>query len=115
MHCLNMLRQAIFKDYYTKEPHIAVLFGGRPFTVKIHIQHCLEMLRQNILCTADVGVITHQWIQQSPDPFANFNTYHKCRDIDAVEKWIHDHEIPDTPGGINLPIPLDSKIYARPP
>jgi hypothetical protein len=72
-------------------------------------------MRQNIMCNADVGVITHQWISYSPDPFANFNTYHKCHNIDAVEKWIHEHEIPDTPDGSDLPIPLGSKIYARPP
>ncbi len=67
------------------------------------------------VCNADVGIITHQWIKQSPDPFANFNTWHKCRDIESVKKWIHANEIPTTPDNSDLPIPLGSKVFDEPP
>ncbi|KAK0516886.1 hypothetical protein JMJ35_000041 [Cladonia borealis] len=63
------------------------------------------MLRQNIMCNAHVGIIPHHWIKQSPDPFANFNTWHKCRDIGAVEKWIEEHAIPEVEGEGSLPRP----------
>jgi len=118
MHCLNMLRQGIHQDYYNnpdKPEQMAPVFTDRPFTVKIHLQHCIEILRQNIMCNADVGIIPHQWITATPDPYANFNTFHKCRDIGSVERWIKENEIPDTPDGSDLPIPLGSKIFAKPP
>ncbi|KIM96898.1 hypothetical protein OIDMADRAFT_94685, partial [Oidiodendron maius Zn] len=64
---------------------------------KMHVSalyHCFEMLRQNIMCSADVGVIPHHWVKDIPDPFANFNTVHKCRDLDTVARWIEEHEVP---------------------
>ena len=67
------------------------------------------------MCNADVGIIPHQWITATPDPFANFNTFHKCRDLGSVERWIKENEIPDTPDGSDLPIPLGAKIFAKPP
>jgi hypothetical protein len=130
-----MLRQGIHQDYYNNPEHperMAPVFTDRPFTVKIHLrkpslvvsseyqvtlppEHCIEIFRQNIMCNADVGVIPHQWITATPDPYANFNTYHKCRDLSSVEKWIHENEIPTTPDGSDIPIPLGSKIFAQPP
>ncbi|KAF5866552.1 hypothetical protein ETB97_011437 [Aspergillus alliaceus] len=114
LHCLNMMRQAMHQDYYNNPDfpeQRAAVFTDRPFTVKMHLQHCVEILRQNIMCNADVGIIPHEWVTQTPDPFANFNTWHKCRDLESVEKWIHEHEIPTPPDGSDLPIPLDSKIF----
>lgn len=69
----------------------------------------------NSVCNDDMGVISHQWIAVDVEPFANFNTWHKCRDMAAVEAWIYEHENPHTPLGSNLPIPFGSKIYAEPP
>ncbi|KAA8651038.1 oxidase ustYa family protein [Aspergillus tanneri] len=112
--CLNMMRQAMHQDYYNNPEfpeQRAPVFTDRPFTVKMHLQHCVEILRQNIMCNADVGIIPHEWVTQTPDPFANFNTWHKCRDLKSVEKWIHEHEIPTPPDGSDLPIPLDSRIF----
>ena len=82
---------------------------------KVYTAHCIKILRENIMCNADVGVISHEWVKGIPDPFANFNTWHKCRDISSVEEWIHANEIPDAPNGAELPIPIGSKIYSRPP
>lgn len=83
-----------------------------------NFQHLLLLafwLTNITVCNADVGIIPHQWIAVDKEPFANFNTWHKCRDMTAVEQWIHEHEIPDTPVGSDLPIPRGSKIYPTPP
>ena len=77
--------------------------------------YCIEMLRQNIMCNADVGIIPHHWIKQSPDPFANFNSWHKCRDIGAVEKWIEENAIPEVEGGGSLPRPEGHRVWEEPP
>ena len=73
------------------------------------------MLRQNILCNADVGVIAHHWVKDIPDPFADFNTKHMCRDIRPIEDWIERRVVPDQPKDGPYPMPPDSKIWAKPP
>ena len=67
------------------------------------------------MCNVDVGFVPHVWISASPTPYDNFNTFHKCRDIESVKKWIKESEIPDVPNGGNLPIPPGSKIFPVPP
>ncbi|CAA7259148.1 unnamed protein product [Cyclocybe aegerita] len=43
-HCLNMLRKAINADYYPETNH---------FDAK-HWSHCIESIRQSLICSADV-------------------------------------------------------------
>ena len=73
------------------------------------------MLRQTIMCDVDVGFVPHVWIRASPTPYDNFNTFHKCRDLESVKRWIRETQIPDVPGGGNLPIPEGSVIFEVPP
>ncbi|QYT06461.1 hypothetical protein H0G86_013310 [Trichoderma simmonsii] len=116
MHCLNVIRQAYHREYYERPENKkwATWLNDRPITVKVHINHCFEMLRQNIMCSADVGVIPHHWVKDIPDPFANFNTVHKCRDLDSVAKWIEDHEVAPPPEN-GYPMPADSKVWEKAP
>jgi len=115
IHCLNVLRKAVYSDYYMSPEHLDSPFTDEPFVVSMHIKHCIEQLRQNIMCNADTGIITHHWVKDDPDPFANFNTWHKCRDISSVEKWIHDNAIPAMPNETTFPIPAGSRIFDLPP
>lgn len=73
------------------------------------------MLRQTIMCNVDVGWVPHVWISASPVPYDNFNILHKCRDIESVQKWIKNTEIPNVPNGGDLPIPPGSKSFAVSP
>ncbi|KAJ9485782.1 hypothetical protein VN97_g7568 [Penicillium thymicola] len=54
MHCLNVIRKATYLDYYTiHEPD----FFTEPSARK-HVDHCIEMLRQILMCSADMHLIT---------------------------------------------------------
>jgi hypothetical protein len=56
--------------------------------------HCLEMLRMNIMCQVDIGVITFHELPYKPgDPWPDFSTLHVCRDFDAVRKWAIDNTV----------------------
>ncbi|KAJ7092102.1 hypothetical protein C8R43DRAFT_908184, partial [Mycena crocata] len=35
--------------------------------------HCIEMLRQNSMCTADVGMITYEWVKNWSNPYPDFS------------------------------------------
>ncbi|KAI0098118.1 hypothetical protein F4776DRAFT_532110 [Hypoxylon sp. NC0597] len=116
MHCLNVIRQAYHWEYYEKPENRkwAAWLEDRPITIKVHINHCFEMLRQLIMCNADLGVIPHHWVKDIQDPYANFNTVHKCRDLDSVAEWIEQHEVPPPPE-TGYPMPAGSKVWPRPP
>ena len=51
------------------------------------------MLRQVLMCNADVGLITFDWVAGFRTPFPNFSTLHKCRDVEKVYEWYDEHAI----------------------
>jgi hypothetical protein len=60
--------------------------------------HCLDILRQQLMCTVDVGVLGQVWYQpegKTPEAFVDFNTVHKCRNFDAIRDWAEKHQLPD--------------------
>lgn len=66
--------------------------------VRIHTTHCLDMIRQVLMCNPDVGVLGQVWWQPEtaadPIPFVDFNTRHRCRDYEAVRAWAEVHQLP---------------------
>ena len=58
------------------------------------LDHCADLLRQKLLCDADTGVVTYNWVRHMSHPTPNFNTVHKCRDFEAVRKWAKAHRAP---------------------
>ncbi|OCL05572.1 hypothetical protein AOQ84DRAFT_273195, partial [Glonium stellatum] len=77
LHCLNMIRKEIYRDYY------ADLISMRPFW-KIHIEHCLEALRQNIMCTSDLTPLGLEWVNGI---MPVFEQPHTCRDFERLRAW----------------------------
>ncbi|KAF9803519.1 hypothetical protein IEO21_09657 [Rhodonia placenta] len=88
MHCLNMLRKRTYFEYYESKD-ISVTNG--PELYRMHLDHCIEMLRQNILGTADVGLITYDWVHSYNRRHPNFNTLHRCRNVDRILEWNDQH------------------------
>lgn len=97
LHCLNLLRKGL---YYNFEHYHAL--GQGPFSnsdhvLKYHITHCLDIIRQSLMCSIDIGVLGQVWFQPDglpPEPYVDFNTRHKCRDFEAVRKWAKIHQLP---------------------
>jgi hypothetical protein len=57
--------------------------------------HCLDILRQQLMCTVDIAVLGKVWWNKdSPVPFPDFNTKHKCRNYDAIRQWAEDRQAP---------------------
>ncbi|KAG1740969.1 hypothetical protein EDB19DRAFT_1707111, partial [Suillus lakei] len=88
LHCLNFLRKASWLEYYES---IDISFQDSPETVRQHLDHCIEMTRQNVMCNADVTMITWNWVQGHTDPYPNFNTRHQCRNIEKILDWNIEH------------------------
>lgn len=43
------------------------------------------------MCSADVAIITYDWVEGHEEPYPNFNTKHQCRDFEKVLRWGKEH------------------------
>lgn len=93
IHCLNELRKEIFYDYY---------YNDQPDDIhRAHKAHCIHVILQSLMCTADVGIIQHNWVyngkltEPQTRPFPDFSTEKTCRDFDAILKWATSRSVSD--------------------
>ena len=84
IHCLDYLRREANYDYYFADKHLEGTALERHQT---HTTHCVYLLLQNLMCNANVDIITHHWVDVQKHPFPDFNINHQCRDFEAVLKW----------------------------
>jgi hypothetical protein len=96
IHCLDAIRKEVFAEHYY-ENH------KRDEVRTSHIMHCIHMVLQSLMCSADVGIITHNWIhndlyKEGPKTrvFEDFNVVRKCRDFDTLLEWAQKHALKDT-------------------
>ncbi|KGQ11832.1 hypothetical protein BBAD15_g2423 [Beauveria bassiana D1-5] len=70
IHCLNMLRKFIYLDYYKeKTPD----WFSQPY-LRPHADHCVDMIREAIMCHGDTSLIVYHWIDGYKDPVPDFST-----------------------------------------
>ncbi|KAG2148192.1 uncharacterized protein EDB93DRAFT_1145053 [Suillus bovinus] len=110
LHCVNLLRKASWYDYYQSIGDVA--FQNSPDVIRLHFDHCIDMVRQNIMCNADVTMITWYWVEGHTVPYPNFNTRHRCRNFEKIMDWSYKHgihidksEVTRFPDTVDLPKP----------
>lgn len=95
IHCLNELRKEMYYDYYYKSPPDELH--------RSHKAHCIHMILQSLMCNADVGVISHNWVhnerisEPKTRPMPDFNMMKKCRDFDKLLDWARERGVKDLP------------------
>ncbi|KAF2640645.1 hypothetical protein P280DRAFT_369227, partial [Massarina eburnea CBS 473.64] len=97
LHCLNLLRKSLKWNYKYYQQQGKGAFSNSEYIVRYHVTHCLDILRQQLMCVTDVGVLGQIWWQpdgEHPQPFVDFNTKHRCRDFDAIRRWAQVHQLP---------------------
>lgn len=77
----------------------------RIFSLTKHPDHCLDMLRQSIICQGDMQLLTMKWRQDGRIPTANFTSPHQCVNWDRLEAWATSRRIFNLmePGYLNHP------------
>lgn len=66
---------------------------------KSHKYHCVQMLLQNLMCQADFGIITHNWVhydnlgEPKDRPMPDFKIEKMCRDSDGLLDWTLENEL----------------------
>ncbi|KAI0491013.1 hypothetical protein F4859DRAFT_508803 [Xylaria cf. heliscus] len=102
MHCVNMLRMNL---YYNKEHTRSTC--RPPFCVPpelenwdiLHIDHCLEIIRRRIACTADLGIVPFLWYGHSGKLTGENVRMHTCSDYDVIKQFVADHGVEAPPVG----------------
>ncbi|KAF5005974.1 hypothetical protein FDECE_7619 [Fusarium decemcellulare] len=85
LHCLNDIRKMV-RDYNSTN---GVL--GRLQTM--HKFHCIDSLRQSLMCNADLSLIHWYWADHPGKHFPNATTTHVCRKWSKIEEWAVSHRL----------------------
>ncbi|KIJ30118.1 hypothetical protein M422DRAFT_187544, partial [Sphaerobolus stellatus SS14] len=93
LHCLDVLRQAAYRDHYNETESPATL------------RHCLAGLRQGIMCSVDISPIVWQWSDHYNKAMERVDTIHSCRNFERFQEWVSLHALDIET--INLGIRLD--------
>lgn len=96
LHCLNLLRQSTYFNYEHYKKQGTGAFKNEDRILRTHITHCMDILRQQLMCTVDVGLLGQiWWDKEYPQAFPDFNTQHVCRDFEAVRRWAEENQAPE--------------------
>ena len=55
--------------------------------------HCINQLRQVIMCKADLGVFGQVWVDKIEQPFVDFNTKHMCKNYATIQRKAEEFQI----------------------
>jgi hypothetical protein len=93
LHCLNLLRMSTYPDYYTKLWWSDT--NDEPAKVRAHLDHCIEILRMNLMCMADVNVFTFQPVEGKDGYWPDYESEHVCRNFEHVKEWANANAMPE--------------------
>lgn len=102
LHCLNIVRMWAWPERYPfilDERH--QMAAGRPFD---HVDHCLNAVRESIMCNADITPNVWQVPPGSNMSQIRFNTVHTCRDFTAIQEWAKLRNVEHLPGVTTDPL-----------
>ena len=54
--------------------------------------HCIDNLRQRIMCTSDVGIVPFFWVGDDGGTDPDFSRVHTCRDFRTLRDWYLDNQ-----------------------
>ncbi|KAK7691291.1 hypothetical protein QCA50_004685 [Cerrena zonata] len=92
LHCLNMIRRALRAGYY-RDPATGAIGGVLPEDLPEHIDHCVDNIRQALMCSADISSIVWQWSDAQSTAVPRMDTVHSCKNFDKVVEWAKAHKI----------------------
>ncbi|KAK8016829.1 hypothetical protein PG993_015018 [Apiospora rasikravindrae] len=93
LHCLNAVRKGLVTtyDYY---------WGARgygfapPAVFARHLDHCVDVLRQHLMCHADLEPFVFNWRVGQEKPYADFAVRKTCVDFEYLLEWAEEHKDP---------------------
>lgn len=90
LHCLSVLRRNIYPRRYNSS--MVNDDGTIDFGKWHHVDHCLETVRRDILCHADTGATTWEWIARTQMTIRP-ETKHVCRNFEKISEWAYGRHV----------------------
>jgi len=86
LHCLNMLRKYSYHNHY---PEIQDL-PPSPFRItdRLHLDHCIDAIRQNLLCSLDLTPTIRSWRPEAGFYLSRIEQWHTCRIVEPINSWL---------------------------
>ncbi|XWX00529.1 hypothetical protein V2A60_008549 [Cordyceps javanica] len=90
LHCLKKVKRMLFREHYHKDK------TGDAMAREIkHVDHCVEYIREALMCQPDLSMVTFRWINntaQHEDKSGfwptNFDVdRHRCANWEALDSW----------------------------
>ncbi|KAN0089609.1 protein of unknown function (DUF3328) domain containing protein [Hyaloscypha variabilis] len=94
LHCLNLLRKTNYwnHDYYSKLGEKE--FANEDYIVRMHADHCLDALREQLMCTADIGVLPYVRVKDRDRAYPDFPAApHMCRNFEDIREWAREQQL----------------------
>lgn len=76
-----MVRKATRPDYYGVHGDEDTLLGPS------HIAHCIDAIRQSLMCASDITPYTWQWDEKLQLHANQVKNPHVCRNFDDLRDW----------------------------
>lgn len=65
-----------------------IIDGEVPISSTRHFGHCVELLRQSLMCLADTTIETKNKVTKGVQ---GFGVQHQCRDWNQLLEWTNEH------------------------
>jgi hypothetical protein len=85
LHCVNMIRMYIDYDYY--KPTFAKIAA---LDLRLHSEHCLDYIRQSIMCAGDLTPVPSRWHEAGAHSraYSDSGLLHTCRAFEPIRKLV---------------------------
>ncbi|KAN0116855.1 protein of unknown function (DUF3328) domain containing protein [Hyaloscypha variabilis] len=94
LHCVNHLRKALYPDEYPGlwqyNPDGTV---KRDTIISLHWDHCIDILRQTLMCHADVTPMPYFYRARDDNVYSVLASTETCRDYDKIKSWALERQI----------------------
>ncbi|KMU88324.1 hypothetical protein CIHG_06122 [Coccidioides immitis H538.4] len=96
----DKIRQHVHNDHYQRTDE------GKSVSVIGHVDHCIDIVRQALMCQADTTLITFNDDGALAPVKPDFEATHACQNFDKVHDWAREREFNMTEEAIRNPKPF---------
>jgi hypothetical protein len=58
-----------------------------------HLSHCLDALRQSLMCSADITPLPWTWDEEAGEAKEVADVQHSCRDFGKIWEWAKNNKV----------------------
>lgn len=80
-------RRQYFRSRYSRRQVISFRNKPRKNLLTTSKDHCIDDIRQALMCHADPSILTFDWLPNWRSPWPNFAIDHTCVDWNALDDW----------------------------